>query len=410
MNGCGLWVRRATTTSLLVLRWLGPLAFGGTPAQAFILNNTKWLERPVYFYGATNVAGCCLSDAAAERAILSGRNQWPTLRNLASASGKSQATLSVSWAKLGRVTASITVYDKVLGRASTEASPDRCQRCAESAFLELTSASVRFNNYAAIQWFDDQDECLLDDLGGFDLRAVAAHEFGHALGIAHSDVRAATMAASLGRCSFRSYPLKTDDRLAHRAIYERPCEEPESCGWIRVKFASWSCRVDLCGREIPTLCPGPEWARFPALRPYCEAGKLQALVDFDGPTGLAFWRHRYTQCNTGVECCYGSTQCSHESKLNEGLVEVERGKTYCFDVRHVHKANRAYCSGCDGTGSEGRRCHTETRVLRPCTEREITQDTCRPYQKTSLFIAGTTSGDGASCVDGEFPGLGHQPD
>ncbi len=55
--------------------------------------------------------------------------------------------------------------------------------------------------------------------GSFFIEDVATHEFGHALGLGHSTVVAATMYPSISTCSQLSRALDADDIAAIRALY-----------------------------------------------------------------------------------------------------------------------------------------------------------------------------------------------
>jgi len=55
--------------------------------------------------------------------------------------------------------------------------------------------------------------------GGFYIEDVAAHEFGHALGLAHSSSTGATMYPSTSSCSTNPRSLEADDIAGARALY-----------------------------------------------------------------------------------------------------------------------------------------------------------------------------------------------
>jgi hypothetical protein len=55
--------------------------------------------------------------------------------------------------------------------------------------------------------------------GGFYIEDIAAHEFGHALGLGHSTVPAATMYPSVSYCNAGIRTLDADDISGVRAIY-----------------------------------------------------------------------------------------------------------------------------------------------------------------------------------------------
>ena len=55
--------------------------------------------------------------------------------------------------------------------------------------------------------------------GAFFIEDIATHEFGHALGLAHSTVASATMYPSISSCSQQSRTLDADDIAGVLSLY-----------------------------------------------------------------------------------------------------------------------------------------------------------------------------------------------
>ena len=75
---------------------------------------------------------------------------------------------------------------------------------------------------AAFQFFSGASGCL----GGFYIEDIAAHEFGHALGLLHSATTGATMYPSVSACSTALRTLDADDIAGARALYPLPMVQP----------------------------------------------------------------------------------------------------------------------------------------------------------------------------------------
>lgn len=76
---------------------------------------------------------------------------------------------------------------------------------------EIVSFEIRIN--ANQPWATDGDTLA------YDLQAALAHEVGHALGIEHSEVEAATMFASIGRGDLSRRAIHDDDHAALAFLY-----------------------------------------------------------------------------------------------------------------------------------------------------------------------------------------------
>jgi hypothetical protein len=78
----------------------------------------------------------------------------------------------------------------------------------------LVDADIVFWD-AAFQFFSGTSGCS----GGFYIEDIAAHEFGHALGLGHSALQAATMYPSTSSCNANNRSLDADDIAGVLALY-----------------------------------------------------------------------------------------------------------------------------------------------------------------------------------------------
>ncbi|KAL1140593.1 hypothetical protein AAG570_000523 [Ranatra chinensis] len=105
-----------------------------------------------------------------------------------------------------------------------------------------TLAHAFFPVYGGDAHFDDSEKWTINSYRGTNLFQVAAHEFGHSLGLSHSDVREALM-APFYRGYVSSFELDEDDVSAIQALYgkksgqgpnptsgKKPTEPPPSDG------------------------------------------------------------------------------------------------------------------------------------------------------------------------------------
>ena len=74
-------------------------------------------------------------------------------------------------------------------------------------------AHAYFPIYGGDAHFDDSEVWTIGTPAGTNLFQVAAHEFGHSLGLGHSDIRQALM-APFYRGYDANYKLNSDDILA----------------------------------------------------------------------------------------------------------------------------------------------------------------------------------------------------
>jgi hypothetical protein len=188
--------------------------------------NVKWFSSPEFIYHPENGPACCLSPKEEEDALYAGKNVWPIFRNISSG-----GELTAEWADLGTDTLGVTRNHYV---------KDSCQDCAETFFFKEVGSTVTFSN--KVKW-ELKSECT----NGFDLQGVAAHEFGHSAGLAHSSDSEATMARKLPACSNSWQSLEQDDLKGYDSIYVNRCGKQHvgNCSWITVKARA----------SINQLCP-----------------------------------------------------------------------------------------------------------------------------------------------------------
>lgn len=178
-------------------------------AFAYTLNGRKWFSSAdaKFYVNNSNGPSCCLSSSQQSSAISSGINAWGIASNggtTTKSGAKKDGTNAVSWGKLGGTTLGVTNY------VSTDTS--QSQVCNGNLIYRFVEVDVRFNN--AYNW-QTSSTCT----NGFDLAGVATHEFGHAVGLGHTNVSGATMYPSVAACDFSISSLANDDKAGYQAIY-----------------------------------------------------------------------------------------------------------------------------------------------------------------------------------------------
>lgn len=178
-------------------------------AFAYSLNGRKWFSsgEAQFYLNNSNGPACCLTASQQSSQITSGINPWGIAGygGSTSASGaRRDGVNAISWGKLGGTTLGVTNY------ISTNTS--QSQVCSGNLIYRFEEVDVRFNN--AVRW-QTSSGCS----GGYDLAGVSVHEFGHAVGLGHSNVSGATMYPSVAACDFSISSLANDDKAGYSAIY-----------------------------------------------------------------------------------------------------------------------------------------------------------------------------------------------
>lgn len=109
-----------------------------------------------------------------------------------------------------------------------------------------TLAHAFFPQYGGDAHFDDEEKWTIDQYSGTNLFQVAAHEFGHSLGLSHSDVRSSLM-APFYRGFDPTFQLDEDDILGIQALYgsrkQRTTVSPDTKPKVTPDFSG---SPDLC--------------------------------------------------------------------------------------------------------------------------------------------------------------------
>jgi hypothetical protein len=170
---------------------------------AYTANGVTWSPVPVPYY--INTANLDLPDAAAEGAMQAGANVWAN-----------QSGASVGFNYLGRSAQATTGFDSVNLVVFRNASSGSAIATTYwwSNGSHIIDADIVFWD-AAFLFFSGSSGCA----GGFYIEDIAAHEFGHAIGLGHSAISAATMYPSVSTCNQGNRTLDSDDIAGARFLY-----------------------------------------------------------------------------------------------------------------------------------------------------------------------------------------------
>jgi hypothetical protein len=189
-----------------------------TGTKAYVLNGPKWLQVPVpYVVNPTNLD---LPDAAIDPAVAAGADVW-----------RLQTTASFSFTYAGRSTQTTNTFDGanvVMFRNASSGSAIATTYWWSSG-SGIVDADIVFWD-GGFRFYAGSTGCS----GGFYIEDIAAHEFGHALGLGHSSSTAATMYPSVSSCNMSNRTLDADDIAAVTALYPPTLTIPSAPTGVRI--------------------------------------------------------------------------------------------------------------------------------------------------------------------------------
>ncbi len=209
-----------STTSRVVLTaaTLAIVVLLSRDTGAYATNGRAWTRPPVSY--VVNPANLDLPHGAIAAAVRAGADAWAL---------QSHAAFSFDYA--GPSTQSATTYDGVNLVVFRNASNGSA--IATTYWWSNTSAIVDADIVfwdAGYRFFTGASGCS----GGFYIEDIAAHEFGHALGLGHSALTSATMYPSVSACSTGNRTLDVDDIAGVEALYPRRAIAPTPPGGFRI--------------------------------------------------------------------------------------------------------------------------------------------------------------------------------
>lgn len=189
----------------------------GNPT-AYTLSGPKWPQPQTPYY--VNSGNLDLPGSAADAAVRAGADTWLT-----------QAT-AFRFIYAGPSTQTTNTNDGInliLFRNASSGSAIATTYWWSSG-SRIIDADIVFWD-GAFRFFAGANGCS----GGFYIEDIAAHEFGHALGLGHSATAGATMYPSASTCDSSVRALDADDISGVRALYPVAAPPPPPTGFRIVR-------------------------------------------------------------------------------------------------------------------------------------------------------------------------------
>ncbi len=194
---------RLSVCFCLLAATLAIVVAGTRETSGYALSGPTWAPGPVLY--RVNTTNLDLPDAVIPPALAVGADAWTT-----------QTTASFRFQYAGTSTVTTNTNDGVNVVMFRNASSGSAIATTYwwSSGSRIIDADIVFWD-GGFQFFTGSTGCA----GGFYIEDIAAHEFGHALGLGHSAVTGATMYPSVSSCATGNRTLDPDDIAGVTALY-----------------------------------------------------------------------------------------------------------------------------------------------------------------------------------------------
>ena len=190
------------------------MVFSGHP-MAYVASGPTWSQPQTPYY--INAANLDLPPFSAETAVRSGADVWPL---------QSYAFRFVYSGLSSQTTTTNDGINLVLFRNASSGSAIATTYWWSNG-PRIVDADIVFWD-GGFQFFAGASGCS----AGFYIEDIAAHEFGHALGLGHSTSTSATMYPSVSYCNMGNRTLDADDIAGVTALY--PLHSPSAPTGFRI--------------------------------------------------------------------------------------------------------------------------------------------------------------------------------
>jgi len=197
------------------------LAGGAAGLGAYNLTGKKWASPEAPYY--VNPANADVSESAALAAIQAGAMTW-----------SAQSNANFAFYYMGRTSGSSAAYNgknEVFFRNEADGGTIARTYWWYNSRNELLDADIMFLD-GGWRFFTGSSGCS----DGVYLEDIAAHEFGHALGLSHSSDSSATMYSKATRCGTNFRTLAPDDLAGVEKLYPSPSSGSNSAPGVTIKL------------------------------------------------------------------------------------------------------------------------------------------------------------------------------